>query len=113
MPGIYVTFNNWQGSSMLLHACTLLLVSIGFNLILCDQFDRQSKITLEGFSKWKSPIIVSADEYNMKIVETILRNHMNSRIICFVELRFLATIPIDNMIAHFHRTEDRNHRGKL
>jgi len=43
MPGIYTIFNNWHGPSMLLHACTL--VSIGFNLILCDQFDRQSKKT--------------------------------------------------------------------
>jgi hypothetical protein len=35
MPGIYAIFNNWHGSSNLLHACTL--VSIGFNLIsYCD-----------------------------------------------------------------------------
>lgn len=54
----------------------------------------------------------------MKIVKTILRNcigdgFMNDCIICFVEQGFLATIPLDDVIAHFHKMEDRNRREKL
>ena len=54
----------------------------------------------------------------MKIVKTILRNHigdgfMNDCIICFIELGFLATIPIANVIVRFHKMKDRSRRGTL
>ena len=54
----------------------------------------------------------------MKIVKTILRNYigdgfMNDCIICLMELEFLATIPIEDVIVRFHKMEDRSHRGKL
>ena len=52
----------------------------------------------------------------MKIVKTILRNRigdefMSHCIICFVEQRFLATIPIEDVIVRFNTMEDRNRRG--
>jgi hypothetical protein len=51
----------------------------------------------------------------MKIVKTILRNHIgnqfiNDCIVCFVELAYLATIPNNIIIDRFQKMEDQNHK---
>ena len=53
----------------------------------------------------------------MKIVKIILRNcigdeFMDDCIICFVEQRLLAKIPIDDVIDRFNKMEDRSRRKK-
>ena len=54
----------------------------------------------------------------MKIVKTILRNRigdgfLNDCIVCFVEQGFLATVPNDDVIVHFHKMDGHNRREKL
>jgi hypothetical protein len=48
----------------------------------------------------------------------ILGNHirdefLNDCIICFIEEGFLATIPINDVIVHFHMMEGHSNRGTL
>ena len=50
----------------------------------------------------------------MKIVGNRIGDEfVNDCIICFVELGFLITIAIKDVIVRFNKMEDRNHRGKL
>ena len=54
----------------------------------------------------------------MKIVKTILHNRirdefLNDCIVCFVEQGFLATVPNDDVIVHFHKMDGHNRSEKL
>ena len=54
----------------------------------------------------------------MKIVKTVLHNQigddfLNDCIVCFVEQGFLATVPNDDVIVHFHKMDGHNRREKL